>query len=100
MSHHGESRGKKSHSTIRAEPALRGIMSRLAIIGLTALETWSSSDIPTADQVETGRDIFKCILDQLAWESQKRDWDVVGPEADDVSRETDEVLDEETGEEL
>jgi len=93
MSAHDEFRAKTP--TIRAEPALRGIMSRLAVIGLTALETWSSSDIPSADQVEAGRDIFKCLLDSLAWESQKRDWEVMGPpntdnQARDVSRETEE----------
>lgn len=81
--------GRAKYFTVRAEPALRGIMSRLATIGLTALETWSASDIPNEDQREAGRDVFKCILDTLAWESQKRDWKCAYPEsALDVSRET------------
>jgi len=93
MSRPGDGRAKTL--TIRAEPALRGIMSRLATIGLTALETWTGSNIPTQDQVEAGRDIFKCILDKLAWEAQKRDWECMGPEStDDVSRETEEQEDE------
>jgi len=92
MSRHGDFRANTL--TVRAEPVIRGIMLRIATIGLTALDQWSTSDIPNEDQREVGRDVFKCILDTLAWEAQKRQWECMGPEesknSGDVSRETDE----------
>lgn len=68
---------RETTASVHADPVLRGIMLRLATVGLTALEFWTDSAIPSPAQLECGRDHFKWILDTLARCSQDRDWPVL-----------------------